>query len=152
MKPIFILPLFVMLCACTVQHSQDNDIVPHHMTSDTIGLAITPDDGSEPMTAITYMSIPSDTTCTTILTIYSYRNSGDGLFCLQTFEGDNRLTFTGGKRFTLRGENDATIWQCHSNEDSAYFLISAETDTIYRISSETDMDDRYPLVPLSMAK
>lgn len=64
-----------------------------------------------------------------VFTIYSREHSGDGLFSLGMFAGDGNVTATHGKVYTLRGENDATVWQCISEDGQGTFHFLTDPDS-----------------------
>lgn len=88
------------------------------------------------------------------LTIYSRKHSGDGTFKLTlTYkEADNGKdkSFTyQGKRFTQRGipgDNDATVWQCISDEENETFNFLKENETTLTL---LDQDFKKPQTSLN---
>lgn len=80
------------------------------------------------------------------LSVYNYRHSGDGLFSISILDKDNRLSFSSGKLYTLRGENDATIWECKDlNGETSYFLHDTTDSRIFHVVSDSDTARCNPL-------
>lgn len=79
------------------------------------------------------------------LTVYNQELSGDGGFVAQVLDEENNLKVYAGNRFTLRGENDATIWQCKvsSGNKSLYFLC--EADEVFWLKNDSTITKKYPL-------
>ena len=81
-----------------------------------------------------------------ILTIVSYEHSGDGLFSMQIMGNDGKLTSCQGERYTLRGDDDATIWSCESTQHGAHYYFQHTADNkVYHLTEETERTHDYPL-------
>ena len=70
-----------------------------------------------------------------VLSVYGYQHSGDGVFTISIMRDDNELETVDGNIYTLRGENDETIWECRKSDDgqSYYFLREESGDRIFMV-------------------
>ena len=125
-----LLPVFLfLLAACSGTTATHN-----------AAQAQTPDDGLGQKRMLVYRSVSSDS-WPGVLVLYGYEHSGDAVFTLSETDTACNLKYLQGRVYTLRGENDATLWQCVSSDGPVlYFLTEAGNDTIYRVPD----DVRYP--------
>lgn len=82
-----------------------------------------------------------------IMSVYNHRFSGDGVFVIQLFDSSLHVTSESGHRYTLRGENDATLWECRvdSNDARYYFVCDAANDIIYFVENDSTYTNDYPM-------
>lgn len=151
LKPIAALVCAAALSAChTDRERRQADIRP---ADDTVAVREDPpvtrlrpeSDLGNPAVRSYQGTIPGDSNCTFVL--YSYRHSGDGIFSLTIFDADNELSVAKGTVYTLRGENDATLWQCVTDDErrTFYFLLDPESDRIFWERNETACERSHPL-------
>lgn len=77
------------------------------------------------------------------LIVLNQEYSGDGQFSISIFDNLNKKLFVAqGKRYTLRGENDTTLWQFVTNDDkySFEFLVNA-ADSITLVKNPYSEDN-----------
>lgn len=80
-----------------------------------------------------------------VLVLYGYEHSGDAVFTLSEPDTAGNLKYLQGRVYTLRGENDATLWQCVSpDRQMIYFLVTTEADTVYRVPDEASRTHDIP--------
>lgn len=73
------------------------------------------------------------------LSVYSYQHSGDGIFSLQVLDDQGKLFSFSGRRYTLRGSLDETIWQCITKDrvpQIFYFLCDSSQEKLFSIENE----------------
>lgn len=132
---ILLLSITGAACGHRQTETVTQDAAPH------IGTAITlptcPDGGETVMRSFAGR-LPAEALCT--LTVYTQRHSGDGVFAISILDSGNALETTTGRLYTLRGEDDSTIWQCISEDGKQifYFLADSEADSIFPIRDESD--------------
>jgi len=76
------------------------------------------------------------------LIVLNQEYSGDGQFSISIYDNRNKKLFVAqGKRYTLRGENDTTLWQFVTNDDkySFEFLVNA-ADSITLVNNPYSQD------------
>ena len=140
-----------ILTNCSSGNAGQKDYVCDNCTPDTvcnngiIGMLDTTGNTGKPIMEI-YKS-NNDGNGSYILTIFHNEHSGDGVYSIQSINTDNSVEIITGKRYTLRGTDDATIWRCENKTNDLYFLIpsSSEKDTIYRIPDESTLTRSNPL-------
>lgn len=77
------------------------------------------------------------------LIVLNQEYSGDGQFSISIYDNRNKKLFVAqGKRYTLRGENDTTLWQFVTNDDkySFEFLVNA-ADSITLVNNPYSQDN-----------
>lgn len=79
------------------------------------------------------------------LTIESPEFSGDGIFSIiLTAGGDS--TSVSGRRYTLRGVDDAVIWNCVGDDGkTGYYFWRVSDDEVYYIPNEDSRVKEYPM-------
>lgn len=90
-----------------------------------------------------------DATC--ILTLFNYEYCGDGVFSLTVFGSGNELSVYKGRVYTLRGTDDATLWQCVTADGNHtfHFLVDADGRRIYKERNDADYTRKYVLSALA---
>lgn len=97
-----------------------------------------PDDALGQKRMLVYRSMSAGSV-PSVLVLYGYEYSGDAVFTLSEADTASSLNLKcfQGRVYTLRGENDATVWQCKSSEGRVlYFLTEVGNDTIYRVPDD----------------
>lgn len=77
------------------------------------------------------------------LIVLNQEYSGDGQFSISIYDNRNKKFFVAqGKRYTLRGENDTTLWQfvTHDDKYSFEFLVNA-ADSITLVKNPYSQDN-----------
>lgn len=87
-----------------------------------------------------------------ILTLFNHEHSGDGVFSLTILRPGSGLSVHKGRVYTLRGTDDATLWQCVSGDGAHtfYFLLDADGQKIYKETNDADYTREYVLSALSL--
>ena len=86
-----------------------------------------------------------------VLTIYNNEFSGDGFYTIQLLDSTATVEIKHGKRFTLRGRNDTTIWQCAQDNQSSYYFLTSGKDVIYHVPDDNSSTTQWPLRLLHQA-
>ncbi len=109
-----------------------------------VTLPVRPDSGEVVMRSFAG-TLPAEALCT--LTVYMQRHGGDGVFCIGILGRDNELSAAKGRLYTLRGQDDSTIWQCVCDDGQQifYFLAGDRPDRIFPIRDESDTVRHCPL-------
>jgi len=81
------------------------------------------------------------------LVTYKQKHSGDGIFSISILNANNELFTAKGKLYTLKGENDTTVWECISNDGkhTFYFLLDLDDMRIFLKSNDLESDRLNPL-------
>ncbi len=150
-KPVAALVCAIALWACHA--NRDREQTGIHPADSTVTLRedspatrLRTESGLGDVTVRTYRgTVPGDSNCTFVL--YGYRHSGDGIFALAILDADNGLSVAKGTVYTLRGENDATLWQCVTDDERRpfSFLLDTERDRIFWERDETACERSHPL-------
>ncbi len=77
------------------------------------------------------------------LIVLNQEYSGDGQFSISIYDNRNKKLFVAqGKRYTLRGENDTTLWQFLTNDDKYSFEFLVNTaDSITLVNNPYSQDN-----------
>ena len=88
---------------------------------------------------------------TCILTLFNQEHSGDGIFSFTVLGPGNRLNVYKGRVYTLRGTDDATLWQCVADDKAHtfYFPLDADGQHIYKEKNDADDTKTFVLSALS---
>lgn len=130
----------LLLCCCTSREQTGNI-----NTSIDPAMALPSSDDLGNLDLRIYEGILTDGSDYT-LSVYNYRHSGDGLFSLEILSADNKLTISSGRLYTLRGTDDASVWECRSNDGkSSYFLLDTTGRRIFRVADDSDTTRCNPL-------
>lgn len=81
------------------------------------------------------------------LVAYKQKHSGDGIFSISILNANNELFTAKGKLYTLKGENDTTVWECVSNDGKHifYFLLDLDGMRIFLESKDIEFERTNPL-------
>ncbi len=75
-------------------------------------------------------TIPDGTACT--LSVYGYEHSGDAIFSISVLNDSLALYAGQGIAYTLRGEGDATVWECRTcGGETFYFFVEGNGERLY---------------------
>ena len=113
-------------------------------SADIVKLGTAPD--SSPLTLRIYEGeIPGVGICT--LSVYGYAHSGDGVFSLTSLNGHRELAAEKGKLYTLRGEDDTTVWECRGEAESTrfYFFLENGGKNIFWAPDDSRCDMTHPM-------
>lgn len=83
--------------------------------------------------------------------IYHYFHSGDGVFSMNILDAEKKLSVIKGTVYTLRGDNDATLWQCISDDGKRtfYFLLDLKNNRVFWEQGDSAYQQNIPLQSVS---
>lgn len=130
--------LFCILVSCQTDDRCREPMPETVVSEDTCMTRLRSGSNLGDLTTRVFQGIVADSTrC--VFIIHNYLHSGDGIFSMSLLNTDKQLFTSEGTVYTLRGENDATLWQCVSRDGHQYhFLLDKDKNCIYW---EKDGDD-----------
>ena len=75
------------------------------------------------------------------------RHYFDGVFSLTSLNGHRELAAEKGKLYTLRGEDDTTVWECRGEAESTrfYFFLENGGKNIFWAPDDSRCDMTHPM-------
>lgn len=151
-KPLFAILLCLLIASCTGKGESRQETASQETDSpaDTSAVVLEAKPHVGGLVSRVYMGMcEEEATC--ILTLFNYEYSGDGIFSFTILRPGNKLSVYKGKVYTLKGSDDATLWQCVTSDRAHvfYFLADADGQRVYKEQDDSHYQKRYMLTNLS---
>lgn len=151
-KPLFATLACLLIVSCTGKEESRQETVSQEVESPADYSAVTLEEKPHVggLVSRVFMGMCEEN-ATCILTHFSYEYSGDGIFSFTILRPGNKLSVYKGKVYTQKGSDNATLWQCVTNDQAHvfYFLTDADGQRIYKEQDDSHYQKRYMLTSLS---